>query len=37
MSEIIQELPKTINLTKKKKQKRHEKHKIWELFNKEYN
>ena len=37
MSEIIQELPKTINLTKKKKQKRHDKHQIWELFDHEYN
>jgi transcription initiation factor TFIIB len=37
MNEIIQELPKTANSTKKNKHKRHNKYQIWELFDNEYN
>ena len=36
MNEIIQELPKTLNLTKKNRNKRHNKYEIWKSFDNEY-
>ena len=36
MGEFIEELSKTLNITKKKRYKRHNKDKIWELYDNEY-